>query len=37
MHIGTQGELTEKVDDQLHGTNKARLEWFCFVNSKLIL
>ncbi len=30
-------ELTEKVDDQLHGTNKARLEWFGFVNSKLIL
>ncbi len=30
-------ELTEKDDDQLHGTNKARLEWFGFVNSRRIL
>jgi len=30
-------ELTEKVDDQHHGTNKAWLDWFGFVNSKLIL
>ncbi len=30
-------EFTEKVDDQHHGTNKAGLEWFGFVNSKLIL
>ncbi len=27
----------EKDDDQLHGTNKARLECFGFVNSKRIL
>ncbi len=30
-------ELTEKVDDQRHGTNKAGLDWFGFVNTKLIL
>ncbi len=30
-------ELTEKVDNQHHGTKKAGLEWFGFVNSKLIL
>jgi len=29
--------LTEKVDDQHHGTKKAWLDWFGFVNSKLIL
>ncbi|XP_067253048.1 natural killer cell receptor 2B4-like [Chanodichthys erythropterus] len=33
---GSKPELTEKVDDQHHGTNKAGLEWFGFVNSKLI-
>jgi len=36
---GSKPELTEKVDDQHHGTNKAWLDWFefGFVNSKLIL
>jgi len=29
--------LTEKVDDQHHGTKKAWLDFFGFVNSKLIL
>ncbi len=27
----------DKVNDQLRGNNKARLDWFGFVNSKLIL
>ncbi len=36
-YLRIKPELTEKVDDQHHGTNKARLEWFSFVNSKLIL
>ncbi len=26
---GSKPELTKKVDDQHHGTNKAGLEWFC--------
>jgi len=30
-------DLTEKVDDHHHGTNKAWLDWFGLVNSKLIL
>jgi len=34
---GSNPELTEKVEDQHHGTNKAWLDWFGFVNSKLIL
>ncbi len=34
---GSKPELTKKVDDQHHGTNKAGLEWFGFVNLKLIL
>ncbi len=37
INSGSKPELTEKVDDQHHGTNKAGLEWFGFVNSKLIL
>ncbi len=30
---GSKPELTKKVDDQLRGTNKSRLDWFGFVNS----
>jgi len=30
-------EFTEKVDDQHHSTNKDWLNWFGFVNLKLIL
>jgi len=29
--------IKARVDDQHHGTNKAWLDWFGFVNSKLIL
>ncbi len=31
---GSKSELTEKVDDQHHGTSKARLEWFGFCQLK---
>jgi len=37
LNSGSKPELTEKVEDQHHGTNKAWLDWFGFVNSKLIL
>jgi len=29
LNSGSKPELTEKVDDQHHGTNKASLDWFC--------
>jgi len=37
LNSGSKSELTEKVDDQYHSDNKAWLDWFGFVNSKLIL
>jgi len=32
LNSGSKPEMTEKVDDQHHGTNKV---WFGFVNLKL--
>jgi len=37
LNSRSKPELTKKVDDQHHGTNKAWLDWFGFVNSKLIM
>jgi len=33
LNSRSKPELTEKVDDQHYGTNKAWLDWFGFVNS----
>jgi len=37
LNSGSKPELTEKVNDLHHDTNKAWLDWNGFVNSKLIL
>ncbi len=36
INSASKPELTEKADDLLHGTNKARSERFGFVDSELV-